>query len=60
MPRNTRQQVAHLLRRAGLGASAADLDYYTSLGFEGAVDKLINYQPVDDSAEGDGRVTPDR
>ncbi|MEO5952965.1 MAG: DUF1800 domain-containing protein [Chloroflexia bacterium] len=49
MARNTKQQIAHLLRRAGFGASAADLDYYTSLGFEGAVDHLINYSRVDDS-----------
>jgi len=45
---STRYQVAHLLRRAGFGASKADLDFYASLGFEGAVDRLINYQPVDD------------
>jgi uncharacterized protein (DUF1800 family) len=49
MARSTRQQIAHLLRRAGFGAGAADLDYYTSLGFEGAVDRLVNYDSVDDS-----------
>jgi uncharacterized protein (DUF1800 family) len=50
MPRTGRQTIAHLLRRAGFGASAADLDAYTALGFEGAVDRLVNFQSVDDSA----------
>ena len=34
---NTRSQVAHLLRRAGFGATEAELDQYTALGFAGAV-----------------------
>ncbi len=50
MARSERFMVAHLLRRAGFGASKADLDAYTALGFEGAVDRLLNYQSVDDSA----------
>lgn len=49
MARSERFMVAHLLRRAGFGASKADLDAYTALGFEGAVDRLINYSSVDDS-----------
>jgi uncharacterized protein (DUF1800 family) len=50
MARSERFMVAHLLRRAGFGASKADLDAYTALGFEGAVDRLLNYASVDDSA----------
>src|SRR5260370_22970173 len=47
---NTRSQVAHLLRRAGFGATEAELDQYTALGFAGALDRLLNPEQVDDSA----------
>src|SRR3954453_5594197 len=45
-----RSQVAHLLRRAGFGATEAELDQYSSLGFAGALDRLLNPENVDDSA----------
>lgn len=41
-------QVGHLLRRAGFGASHAELATYVSLGFTGAVDHLLNYQQISD------------
>src|SRR5947209_9298247 len=47
---NVRSQVAHLLRRAGFGATEAELDSYTQLGFAGAVDRLLNPEQVDDSS----------
>jgi uncharacterized protein (DUF1800 family) len=47
---NVRSQVAHLLRRAGFGATEAELDEYTQLGFAGALDRLLNPEQVDDSA----------
>ncbi len=47
---NVRSQISHLLRRAGFGATASELDYYSSLGFAGAVEQLLNPQQVDDSA----------
>src|SRR3989440_8169461 len=47
---NTRSQVAHLLRRAGFGATEAELDQYTALGYAGAVDRLLNPDQVDESA----------
>jgi uncharacterized protein (DUF1800 family) len=47
---NVRSQVAHLLRRAGFGATEAELDTYTPLGFAGAVERLLNPEQVDDSA----------
>jgi uncharacterized protein (DUF1800 family) len=47
---NVRSQVAHLLRRAGFGATEAELDSYAQLGFAGAVDRLLNPEQVDDSA----------
>jgi uncharacterized protein (DUF1800 family) len=49
MPQADRHLIAHLLRRAGFGASQAEMDEYTALGYEGAVDRLINYERVDDS-----------
>jgi hypothetical protein len=45
-------QTGHLLRRAGFGAIADELATYRSLGFQGAVDRLLNYQQVlDDDME---------
>ena len=49
MVRSEGHLVAHLLRRAGFGVGAEELATYTALGFEGAVDKLINFEQVDDS-----------
>jgi uncharacterized protein (DUF1800 family) len=43
-----RQKIAHLLRRAGFGAGAAELAIYEPLGFEGSLDRLINYEQVDE------------
>ncbi len=43
-------QIGHLLRRAGFGATAGELSTYTSLGFSGSVDRLLNYQQVSDDA----------
>lgn len=48
-PAASNVQIGHLLRRVGFGTSPQDLQTYTSLGFEGAVDRLLNYQQVDDS-----------
>jgi uncharacterized protein (DUF1800 family) len=45
-----RSQVAHLLRRAAFGYSPAELDEYAALGFDGALDRLLNPEQVDDSA----------
>lgn len=44
----TREKIAHLLRRFGLGASIAELDYYEKLGVDGAIDRLINYENYPD------------
>src|ERR1051326_3730544 len=47
---NERSQIAHLLRRAGFGATEGELEQYQSLGFDGAVERLLNPTQVDDSA----------
>ncbi len=47
--RTEREKGAHLLRRFGLGASEAELDYYLKDGLSGAYDKLLNYENVDEN-----------
>jgi uncharacterized protein (DUF1800 family) len=49
-----RAAVAHLLRRAGFGAGAAELDEYAALGFAGSVERLLTPEGVED--ELDARV----
>ncbi|MER3404661.1 MAG: DUF1800 domain-containing protein [Chloroflexota bacterium] len=41
-----RALIRHLLRRAGFGASEAELEEYSTLGFDRAVDRLIHYEQV--------------
>ena len=41
-----RRRIAHLLRRAGFGATAEEMASYGQLGFEGAVQRLLDYQSV--------------
>ena len=45
-PMASAQQIGHLLRRAGFGAAPEELSMYRDLGYNGAVDRLINYQQV--------------
>lgn len=41
-----REQIAHLLRRAGFGAAPGEIETYSALGIEGAVDRLLNFQTI--------------
>jgi len=50
-----RRRIAHLLRRAGFGGTPADIDAYMALGFDRAVDRLVDYEAVS-NAEVDARV----
>ncbi|MFY9234082.1 MAG: DUF1800 domain-containing protein [Fimbriimonadaceae bacterium] len=43
-----RTQIAHILRRFGLGASKAELDLYEPLGVDAALEKLLNYESTDE------------
>lgn len=43
-----REKTAHLLRRFGLGASEAELDFYGKDGHKGAIDRLLAFKDVDD------------
>src|SRR5438552_1115115 len=45
-----RQRIQHLLRRAGFGYRADELEEYVRLGLEGSVDRLLHPELVDDSA----------
>src|SRR5262249_28241326 len=49
-PPSDETTLRHLLRRAGFGASAAELDLYRPLGLNGTVDRLVDYAAVDNSA----------
>ena len=49
-PAASEVQTGHLLRRAGFGGTASEISMYSNLGYQGAVDRLLNYQQVDDSA----------
>src|ERR1044071_5899740 len=48
--------VAHLLRRAGFGATQEDLKLYLGMGQTKAIEYLLNYEAVDDS-EVDRQIT---
>src|SRR6266851_4696632 len=45
-----REAAAHLARRAGFGATPAELDSLVKLGPDAAVDQLVNYDAIDNSA----------
>ncbi|HEY7350132.1 MAG TPA: DUF1800 family protein [Ktedonobacterales bacterium] len=40
------QQIAHLLRRAGFGAAPGEIETYSALGINGAVDRLLNFHAI--------------
>ncbi len=43
-----REKIAHLLRRFGFGGSKWELDQYAALGLPGAIDRLIDYDKVEE------------
>src|SRR5215471_9783170 len=45
-----REAAAHLARRAGFGATPAELDSWVAAGLDETVDLLVNYGGVDNSA----------
>jgi uncharacterized protein (DUF1800 family) len=50
-PRHGGAAIEHLLRRAGFGATPAELETYEEMGFEGAVDALLNYEEIADDVD---------
>jgi uncharacterized protein (DUF1800 family) len=49
-PMSAQLQMPHLLRRAGFGAGPQEQAKYQAMGFEGAVQYLLNYDKIDNSA----------
>jgi uncharacterized protein (DUF1800 family) len=45
------QLIEHLLRRAGFGASSAELAAYSQLSYMQAVDRLVNYTDLPDTVD---------
>ena len=45
------QQLQHLLRRAGFGASSDDLAIFNALSYSAAVDRLINFETIPDDVD---------
>ena len=45
------QLIEHLLRRAGFGASSAELTAYSQLSYTQAVDRLVNYTDIPDTVD---------
>ncbi len=43
-----RKRIAHLLRRTGFGANPEELDRYEAMGFDAAVNALLDYEPWPD------------
>ena len=43
-------RVSHLVRRAGFGASAAELVQFRAMGLDAAIDHLVDFQHIDNSA----------
>lgn len=43
-----RDRIAHLLRRFGFGAGQAEVDRYVPYGVNGTLDRLLNYETVDE------------
>src|SRR5215212_4549356 len=50
MDTNSQRWAAHLLRRAGFGGTPDEIDTYAALGYEGAVERLLHPDTIDDSA----------
>ena len=51
MPRTSDREIEHLLRRAGFGARPDELDMYGQMSIRDAVDVLVNFDDVADSAD---------
>ncbi len=43
--------IAHLLRRAGFGASPTEMEHYADQGYLASVDELLNYEEVPDDVD---------
>lgn len=44
-------RIEHVLRRAGFGATEAEVEHYSELGHQGTLDVLLNYEQVPDTVD---------
>jgi uncharacterized protein (DUF1800 family) len=44
-------RLAHLLRRAGFGATQQELSRYAALGYDAAVDRLVDFEAIPDTVD---------
>jgi hypothetical protein len=51
MARRREQSIEHLLRRAGFGASQAEVDQVADIGFRGAVNRLNDFDDEEDDVD---------
>ncbi len=56
MELNEKQKIAHLLRRFGMGASEAELEYYGKNGLAGAINLLLDYENAPDVTNWDPMI----
>jgi uncharacterized protein (DUF1800 family) len=50
-PHTTREKVAHLLRRAGFGATPEELERYAQMGYRNAVEHLVHFEEAPDDVD---------
>ncbi|HEX6464002.1 MAG TPA: DUF1800 family protein, partial [Vicinamibacterales bacterium] len=43
--------IEHLLRRTGFGGSAAEIEAYSNLDYNSAIDRLVNYESIPDNVD---------
>jgi uncharacterized protein (DUF1800 family) len=51
MARGREEHIEHLLRRAAFGAVQEDVDHYANMPYVVAVDRLLNYEKVEDDVD---------
>ncbi len=56
MELSEKQKIAHLLRRFGLGASEAELEYYGKNGLSGAINLLLDHERAPDVTNWDPMI----
>ncbi len=52
MPRGREREIEHLLRRAGFGATQAEVDEFVDLGFLRALNSLLDHESIPDLVDG--------
>lgn len=48
---DTKEKIAHLLRRFGLGAGRIEVERYSKYGLDGTIERLIHYEKIEEPFE---------